>query len=81
MSGTPTEPEMLSRLIEGLKQAAGSAHQLAHAQRNPNWLTVRNMLEAAVNQCITMATSRPLTEQEVAVALARHEAKQKLVAQ
>lgn len=60
----PTEPQMLSRFIDGLKQAAGSAHQLAHAQRNPGWLRVRDLLDGVINQGIAMATAKPLTEQE-----------------
>jgi hypothetical protein len=34
--------------IEGIKVAAGSAHQLAHAQENPKWLDTRDLLEAVI---------------------------------
>ena len=47
---TPLEkrPALFVDFIEGLKTAAGSAHQLAHAQENPRFLTVRDTLEAII---------------------------------
>lgn len=56
-----SEPEMLVRFVDGLKAAAGSAHQLAHAQENPKWLTVRDKLEMLImaGQQLAMAKSMP----------------------
>lgn len=34
--------------ISGIKVAAGSSHQLAHAQENPYWLNIRDKLEAII---------------------------------
>lgn len=64
-----TEPEMLLSLINGLRQAAGSAHQLAHSQQNPSWLSVRNLLEACREKCIVMASAKPMSRQDVLTAL------------
>lgn len=60
---------MLLRLVNGLKEAAGSCHQLAHAQQNPSWLSVRNLLEACREQCVEMAAARPMARQDVLNAL------------
>lgn len=60
-----SEPEMLVRFVDGLKIAAGSAHQLAHAQENPNWLKIRDMLEALIDKGQTMAVSKAMPRQEV----------------
>ena len=38
-------PKLFIDFIEGIKVAAGSAHQLAHAQENPKWLEIRDKLE------------------------------------
>lgn len=65
LSGETTEPEMLIRFMEGLKQAAGSAGQLAHAQQNPRWLQVRQLLEAVRYNATKMATSSPMPRPEV----------------
>lgn len=42
------KPKLFVDFIDGLKVAAGSAHQLAHAQMNPKWLDLRNVLEKIV---------------------------------
>lgn len=60
-----SEPEMLVRFVDGLKVAAGSAHQLAHAQENPNWLKVRDMLENLIESGQKMAMARSMPRQEV----------------
>lgn len=56
---------MLLRFVDGLKISAGSAHQLAHAQQNPGWLKVRDLLENLVIQGQTMATAKAIPRQEV----------------
>jgi hypothetical protein len=66
-----TEPEMLMRFMQALKDAAGSAHQLAHAQQNPNWLSVRDLLEATREQGAKMAMRRSMPRQDVLTALDR----------
>lgn len=60
-----TEPEMLVRFVDGLKVAAGSAHQLAHAQSNPNWLQVRDLLETLIEKGQKMAMARSMPREEV----------------
>lgn len=60
-----SEPEMLVRFVDGLKVAAGSAHQLAHAQSNPNWLKVRDMLEGLIEHGQQMAMSKAMPRQDV----------------
>lgn len=60
-----TEPEMLIRFIDGLKIAAGSAHQLAHAQENPNWLKIRDALETMIEQGQKLATSKSMPRSQV----------------
>lgn len=56
---------MLVRFVDGLKTAAGSAHQLAHAQENPNWLKIRDLLENLVESGQKMAVSKSMPRQEV----------------
>lgn len=56
---------MLVRFVDGLKVAAGSAHQLAHAQSNPNWLKVRDMLEGLIEHGQQMAMSKSMPRQDV----------------
>lgn len=56
---------MLVRFVDGLKVAAGSAHQLAHAQENPNWLKVRDMLENLIEHGQKMAMSKSMPREEV----------------
>lgn len=41
-------PEIFNKFVQGLKVAAGSSHQLAHYQENPNWLTIRDCLEKVI---------------------------------
>lgn len=47
---TPLEkqPALFIDFIDGLKVAAGSAHQLAHAQENPHFLRIRDTLEKII---------------------------------
>lgn len=42
------KPALFIDFIDGLKVAAGSAHQLAMAQENPNFLTIRDTLEQII---------------------------------
>jgi len=56
---------MLVRFVDGLKVAAGSAHQLAHAQENPNWLKVRDLLESLIENGQKMAMAKSMPRQEV----------------
>ena len=56
---------MLNRFVDGLKVAAGSAHQLAHTQENPNWLKVRDMLETLIEKGQRLALSKSMPRQEV----------------
>lgn len=60
-----SEPEMLVRFVDGLKVAAGSAHQLAHAQSNPNWLQVRDLLESLIEKGQKMAMAKSMPRSEV----------------
>lgn len=60
-----SEPEMLNRFVDGLKTAAGSAHQLAHAQENPSWLKVRDYLENLIEKGQRLAISKSMSRQEV----------------
>lgn len=48
--------ELFVDFIDGIKVAAGSAHQLAHEQMNPKWLDARDLLEGviSVSQSITV---------------------------
>lgn len=49
-------PRIFLEFIDALKIAAGSAHQLAHAQMNPKWLDTRDIIEGV----ITVGGSLPL---------------------
>lgn len=73
MSRELTEPEILLRFLDGLKQAAASAHQLAHAQQNPQWLQVRDMLEGIRATGSVLATRRAMPRQDVLAALDRRQ--------
>lgn len=64
---------MLVRFVDGLKIAAGSAHQLCHAQENPNWLKIRDLLEAMIPQGQKLATSKSMPRQEVLDELVKRE--------
>ena len=60
-----SEPEMLVRFVDGLKVAAGSSHQLAHAQSNPQWLTIRDLLENLIDQGQKLAVAKSMPRAEV----------------
>ncbi len=47
-SSPDQKPQLFLDFIDGIKVAAGSAHQLAHAQENPKWLSTRDILEAVI---------------------------------
>lgn len=40
--------QIFIKFIDCLKVAAGSSHQLAHAQENPYWLNIRDKLEGVI---------------------------------
>lgn len=41
-------PQLFVDFIQGIKEAAGSSHQLAHAQENTHWLAIRDNLEKVI---------------------------------
>lgn len=43
------KPTLFVEFIAELKVAAGSAHQLAIYQENPNWLSVRDTIEGVID--------------------------------
>lgn len=68
-----SEPQILIRFMEAMKQAAGCAHQLAHAQQNPAFLLVRDSCEALRQTSMRMAVSKPVPRKEVLAMLDRRE--------
>lgn len=68
-----SEPEMLARFIDGLKVAAGSAHQLAMAQENPKWLQIRDVLEAIIENGRKLAMSKSMPRYQVLEELLKRE--------
>lgn len=48
------KPKVFVNFVEGLKVSAGSAHQLAHAQQNVQWLGIRDLLEAIIDKSQTI---------------------------
>lgn len=50
-------PAIVVKFIDGIKVAAGSAHQLCHAQENPHFLDIRDRLEAIIDQTEILVTS------------------------
>lgn len=50
------KPKLFVEFIQGLKIAAGSAHQLAHTQENPHFLTLRDILEKIIELGQTLPT-------------------------
>lgn len=42
------KPQLFVDFLDGIKVAAGSAHQLFHNQHNPNWLQLRDVLEGVI---------------------------------
>lgn len=42
------KPALFVDFVSGVKVAAGSAHQLAHAQENPHFLSIRDLLEGVI---------------------------------
>lgn len=55
---TPLEkrPALFVDFIDGLKVAAGSAHQLAHTQENPHFLKIRDTIESVIEVGQVMPT-------------------------
>lgn len=52
-------PKIFVDFIDGIKVAAGSAHQLAHAQENPFWLQLRDLLEKVIEISSTFVRYSP----------------------
>jgi hypothetical protein len=42
------KPLLFVEFVSGVKVAAGCAHQLAHAQENPHFLSIRDLLEGVI---------------------------------
>lgn len=42
------KPRIYADFIEGIKVAAGSAHQLAQTRESPKWLKIRDILELVI---------------------------------
>lgn len=55
------KPGLFVEFVNSVKVAAGSAHQLAHAQENAKWLDVRDLLE----NIVTVSMSLPQKQQDV----------------
>lgn len=53
------KPLLFVEFTDGLKAAAGSAHQLAHAQSNPNFLGIRDVLEKVIGGAQGLITCGP----------------------
>lgn len=68
-----SEPETLVYFVDGLKKAAGGAHAMAHAQQNPNWFKVRDLLEGLIIHGQEMAVAKSMPRQEVLAELALRE--------
>lgn len=49
-------PALFVDFVDALKVAAGSSHQLAHAQMNPKWLDTRDILEGIITVSQTLPT-------------------------
>lgn len=52
------KPGIFIEFINGLKVAAGSAHQLAIYQENPNFLSIRDKIEAVIDVGQTLPVFR-----------------------
>lgn len=50
-------PAIIVKFIDGIKVAAGSAHQLCHAQENPYFLDIRDKLESIIENTEILVTS------------------------
>lgn len=53
------KPQLFVDFTNGIKAAAGSAHQLAHAQSNPNFLSIRDILEKVIGATHDLVTCGP----------------------
>lgn len=53
------KPGLFVNFVDHLKNAAGSAHQLAHAQENPLFLNIRDVLEKVVAGSQDLITCGP----------------------
>lgn len=65
MSREHNEPELLLGFMDAMKRGASYANGMAHAQANPNWLMVRDILEQVRGQAIKMATNKAVPRQDV----------------
>lgn len=55
------KPRLFTEFAHGLKVAAGSAHQLAITQENPNFLNIRDVLEKVIAGSQDLVTCGPLS--------------------
>lgn len=51
-----TAPLLLNELVDSVSQASGACSQLIHAQQEPRWMTVREMLDLFKEGIIEKAT-------------------------
>lgn len=51
-----SRPKIFVEFVSGMKVAAGSAHQLAHAQQNVKWLSIRDLLEGVIEKSQDIVT-------------------------
>lgn len=65
MSREHQEPEMLLGFMDSMKRAASYANGMAHAQQNPQWLAVRDLLEGCRGQAVKMATQKAVPRHQV----------------
>ena len=64
----PTEAEVLLRLVDAAKTAAGCAWQMTHMQQNTNWLIFRDLLEQVAQDAVVLATAKPMGRQALLAA-------------
>lgn len=65
MATPPTDPILLSGLIDNLKQAATRCNALAHSQQRPQFLMLEQTLTALVETCMKLAISGAPSRQKV----------------
>jgi hypothetical protein len=50
------QPKLLEDILASLNQAVGGASQLAHSQRDPRWLFIREIVECTQGMVLEQAT-------------------------
>lgn len=63
------EKSAILGFIDSLKKSAGYAHALGHYQANPQWLSIRDLLENVVEQGQKMYFAKAMPRAEVLQAL------------